>query len=283
MGPRFGAHMSAAGGPHHAVMRAQEVGCETMALFSASPRIWNRPLVDEGMVDEFRDALNKTDITPVIFHALYLANPATPDVHLRNRTVSALVREMTWCETLGIPRMVLHPGSHMGSGETEGIRRVAECLDTMIETSNSEDVIIDLETTAGSGYSLGGKIEHIRDIVAESRYPQRVGICLDTCHLFAAGYDFSSEYAYKDLMTTLHRIVGMDRIGVIHLNDSITPLGSHVDRHTHIGEGTIGLMGFEQLVNDSRLHHVPMILETPKDKNGDWDRRNLAILRSLVN
>ena len=278
----FGAHMSIAGGPHLALVRGQAAGCQAIAIFSASPRIWKRPVMNEDSVDLFYRTQRETGINIVVMHALYLANPATPDVTLQNKSIIALSQEIKFCMKLGIRDLVIHPGSHRGTSVRSGIFRAAMLLDECVETGGG-DVNIVLETTSGAQNTIGNKISQLRDIIAASRYPDKYGVCLDTCHLFAAGYDFGKSDEYKSLMTQIDLAVGISKIKVIHLNDSSGAFGSGTDRHTHIGQGQIHLNGFKLIVNDPNLLGIPMILETPKDASGQWDRMNLATLRSLIN
>ncbi|HPQ41713.1 MAG TPA: deoxyribonuclease IV [bacterium] len=278
----IGSHLSIAGGLVNAVHRARALPVTALALFTASPRIWKREPVDDVTASAFRQALRDSALMSVVAHALYLANPATPDSVQQRRTIKAVTAELVACHRLGIPWLVIHPGSHRGTGESEGIRRAADILDHCIETAGACTTGIALETTAGSGANLGGRFEHLRDIIAASRYPDRYGVCLDTCHIFAAGYDLRDAESWNTTRSALDTRVGLHRLRIIHVNDSRESLGSRKDRHAHIGKGQIGCNGFRQIVRDPVCRTVPLILETPKDPDGALDRMNIAVLKRLV-
>lgn len=251
-------------------------------MFTASPRIWKRNPGNPSADAAFRHAVQQASLVSVIAHALYLANPATPDPTPAEKSIQAVTSELIRCHGLGIPWLVIHPGSHRGTGESEGIRRAAENLDRCIENAGACATGIALETTAGSGANLGGRFEHLRDIIGASRYPDRYGICLDTCHIFAAGYDFRTTETWSVTRSEIERTVGLDRLKVLHVNDSREALGSKKDRHAHIGQGKIGLEGFKQIVRDPVCRTAPLILETPKDADGQLDRMNIAALKRLA-
>ncbi len=280
-GPRLGAHMSAAGGPARAVLRGRDVGCETIALFSASPRVWKRKEIPETEIHKFQEMRKETGIDPIIMHALYLANPASPDPDLLARSMDAIKRELIFCRTLNLAGTVMHPGSHLGTGESTGIKRIAESLDQIFKETGDTGSDVFLETTVGTKNSLGGRFEHLRDIIGTSCHPDRIQVCLDTCHVFAAGYDIRTVEGWESTLDEFDRIIGLNKLAAIHLNDSKTPLGSHRDRHEHIGDGEIGLESFRYLMQTPRLKHIPMVLETPKDAAGEWDRKNLGILKGF--
>jgi len=282
-GPRLGAHMSIAGGLSTALLRGQETGCDTIQIFTKNNNQWSAKALTEAEVRAYRELRQGTAIWPILAHDGYLINVASPDRRLFQKSLTALGGEVARAATLDIPTLIMHPGAHRGSGEAEGIRRVAEALDTVLAGSTASPVSICLETTAGQGSSLGYRFEHlaaIRDAVTQR---ERVGICLDTCHIFAAGYEIRGRKPYERTIRELDAVIGLAHLKCIHLNDSQRELGSRVDRHAHIGRGHIGLEGFRLFINDPRLRHIPMILETPKegDPVGN-DRRNLAVLRSLA-
>jgi deoxyribonuclease-4 len=283
-GPRLGAHMSIAGGVDRAPLRGREVGCEAIQIFTKSNRQWHaRPLPDRE-VETFRSNLSAAGIGPVLAHDCYLLNLAAPAAALWKRSVAAFGEELDRAERLGIPYLVTHPGSHVGAGEADGIARVAEALNFLLDARPSHRVRVLLETTAGQGTSLGYRFEQLAAIVGQVVAAERIGLCLDTCHLFAAGYDLRSVRGYRGMMRELESCLGIDRVAAMHLNDSRQGLGSRVDRHEHIGEGQIGLRPFGFFLNDPRFRTVPMILETPKgDDLVTADRRNLARLRALLN
>ncbi len=282
-GPRLGAHMSIAGGVAKALLRGQQTGCDTIQIFTKNNNQWRAKALTDQEVRTYHEHRGKTGIWPVVAHDGYLINLASPKRDLYRKSLEALRIEVGRAAALEIPCLIIHPGAHLGSGETEGIHRVVEALDTILEDAKASSVTICLETTAGQGSSLGHRFEHLAAIREGMKQRGRVGICMDTCHIFAAGYEIRGRAAYEQTMRQLDTVIGLDHIKCIHLNDSQRELGSRVDRHAHIGQGQIGLEGFRLLVNDPRLRHIPMILETPKGEGPvATDRRNLAVLRSLV-
>lgn len=280
---RLGAHESIAGGLDQAFVRAQKVGCEALQLFVKSNRQWKaKPLTDED-VERFRQRQAETNIAPVIAHASYLLNLAAPDEELWARSRDTLLLELERCERLGIPGLVLHPGSHMGAGEEIGLERVAQALGEIHAQTPGFRSRILLETMAGQGTNLGYRFEHLAWLLANTPQGERLGTCFDTCHVFAAGYELRTPEGYAETMQQFDEIVGLDTLGAVHLNDSQGDLGSRKDRHAHIGQGCLGLEAFRLVVNDPRLQHLPGLLETPKGKDLREDRENLERLRSLRN
>ncbi len=280
----FGSHMSIAGGCDRAVRSAQAVGFETVQLFTKNNNQWNaRPIEDEH-VKEFRAALTETGVTVPVAHTSYLINLASPDDALWEKSIEALAVEAERCELLGIEDLVVHPGAHMGAGEKKGVIRIAKAIDRVHRRTKGLSVKIDLETTAGQGTNLGYRFEHLRDILDRVRQSERLGVCVDTCHIFAAGYSLETRAEYDETIDQLDRCVGLHRVRAWHLNDSCRECGSRVDRHAGIGAGRMGLEPFRHLVNDLRFRELPMILETPKgvDQGEDLDARNLKTLRRLV-
>jgi len=278
---RLGAHESIAGGLHRAIDRAQSVGCDAVQIFVKSNRAWAvKPLAEED-VARFRAKAEATDIHPVVGHASYLLNLATPDDALWARSRDTLIVELERCETLGMPYLVLHPGSHVGAGEEPGLARVAQALGEVHTATPGFHAQILLETTAGQGTNLGYRFEHLAWLMKHAPEGERLGVCFDTCHSFAAGYELRTEAGYAATMAAFDRIVGLDRLKALHLNDCKGELGSRRDRHEHIGQGCIGLEGFRHLVNDPRLTGLPGLLETPKSDDLHEDRENLAVLRGL--
>jgi deoxyribonuclease-4 len=275
--------MSIAGGLDKALLRGREVGCDTIQLFTKSNRQWRaRPLTDRE-VESYRTNLTATGIGPVVAHDCYLINLAAPSATVWKRSVASFRDEMERAERLGIPYLVTHPGAHLGAGEAAGIARVAEAINTLHAALPHLALRVLLETTAGQGTSLGRRFEEIAAILQQVERPERLGVCLDTCHLFAAGYELRTFEGYAKTMQELDACVGIARVKAVHLNDSKSGLGGRVDRHAHIGEGKLGTAAFRLLLNDPRFQRVPMILETPKDGDGGVaDRRNLARLRRLV-
>jgi deoxyribonuclease-4 len=278
----IGAHMSVAGGVHTAFARAEAVGCTALQIFVKNASQWTaKPLEDEH-VRLFGEERKRTGIDRVIAHDSYLINLGSPDGELWEKSVAALVDELERCEALTLDGLVAHPGSHVGTGGDAGLARIAEGLDEVFRRTRGGRCPVLLETTAGQGTNLGHRFEHlarIRGLVAE---PERVGWCLDTCHVFAAGYDLRSAAAVAETLDRFDETCGIGRLGAIHLNDSLKPFASRRDRHAHIGEGEIGRDGFAALLRDPRLADVPMVLETPKGEGLEEDARNLEILRALA-
>ena len=275
--------MSIAGGVDKAPLRGRQTGCDAIQIFTKSNRQWRaRPLGDDE-VAAFRANLKAAGIGPVVAHDCYLLNLAAPVAAVWKRSVAAFRDELERAERLGIPYLVTHPGSHLSASETDGMARVAEALNVLHAALPRHRVRILLETTAGQGTSLGHRFEQLAAILEQVESADRVGLCLDTCHLFAAGYDIRSLAGYRETMRALLMCGGHVRVKAIHLNDSRQGLGSRVDRHAHIGEGCLGAAAFRLFLNDSRFRAVPMILETPKDEDFvAADRRNLARLRRLL-
>jgi deoxyribonuclease-4 len=282
--PRFGAHMSIAGGCEHAVTAAHAVGFETVQLFTKSNAQWKAPELRPEHTAAFRQALASTGIGTPVAHTSYLINLASPDSVLWERSIDALTVEIERCAALGIRDLVMHPGSHLGEGEAAGIARIVEAIDEVAKRTAGLDVRIDLETTAGQGTNLGHRFEHLRSILETAARPERLGICVDTCHIFAAGYPLETKAQYKQTTHELLACVTLEKIRVWHFNDSKRELGSRVDRHAAIGGGHMGLEPFRHIVNDRRFRHIPMILETPKgEEDGEeLDARNLRVLRELL-
>lgn len=283
--PRFGAHLSVAGGLHLAFDAAGQARCDALQIFVKNQRQWNAPPLSPEAVRAFREHPEAARITPVIAHASYLLNLASADRGGRAKSLAALTDELQRCEALGLAGLVLHPGSAGDSDMSSAIRRIAAALNDVLADVPDGRCAILLETTAGQGSAVGWRFEHLADILAGVEAENRVGVCLDTCHLFAAGYDFRSAGDYASMIAELDRQVGIRRVRCIHVNDSVKPLASRVDRHAHIGEGEIGLAGFRHFVNDPRWAGLPMILETPKgedDQGRDYDVVNLSRLRRLI-
>jgi deoxyribonuclease-4 len=276
--------MSIAGGLDKAPLRGKQVGCDTIQVFTKSNRQWRAKRISDQEIEAFKANLAATGIGPVVAHDCYLVNLAAPRRAVWKKSVAAFRVELERAERLGIPYLVTHPGSHAGAGEAEGLRRVTEALNALLAALPGAGVRILLETTAGQGSSLGHRFEELAAILAGVEQADRVGVCLDTCHVFAAGYDIRTPDGYRKTIEDLDACLGLRRLQAIHLNDSKGGLGSRVDRHEHIGEGRLGLAPFRRLLNDPALRGVPMILETPKDDDFvAADRRNLARLRRLLN
>lgn len=278
----FGAHMSIAGGVDQAILRAEEFDMTACQLFTKNERQWlGRPL-DPAVIQRFHAERARTGIETYVVHASYLINLASPNEDLRARSMGAFADELLRCDLLGIPSLVVHPGAHTGSGVDEGIRQVAESLNRVHQKLPDVKTRTLLETTAGQGTTLGRTFEELARMIDQVEARDRVAVCLDTCHVFAAGYDIRDREKYGEIMTHFDQVLGLNRLQALHLNDSKFPLGSNKDRHEAIGDGEIGLDGFRWFVNDERLCGLPGILETEKGTDGEEDRRNLATLRSLV-
>ena len=282
--PLLGAHQSIAGGLHLAVDRIDQVGGEALQIFTANQRQWRVPPLTEKSVALFLEQARARSSMPVASHASYLINLAASQEEKARQAVAAFVEELRRCQRLGIRFVVIHPGSHGGSGVEAGLAMVARHLDQALAEARVPDTVLKvlLETTAGQGTSLGSTFAELGWLLQQSRYPGHLGICVDTCHVFAAGYDLTTASAYTQTLQQLEQDVGCQQICWFHLNDSQKGCGSKVDRHEHIGQGAIGLEGFRLLVNDSRFAKHPMTLETPKGENLHEDAINLQRLRSLM-
>jgi deoxyribonuclease-4 len=282
--PLFGAHMSIAGGCHNALLAARDHGCSCVQLFTKNANQWNARDLTDDEVRLFRRTLRQTKLRYPTAHDSYLINLASPNEELYRRSLEAFVVEMQRAEQLGLRYLVTHPGAFMDTDEDTGLARVAGALDEVHRRCAGFRVRILLETTAGQGTTLGHRFEHLARILSLAAEPERLGVCFDTCHVFAAGYPLAPERDYRETMRTFDRLIGLKRLCVFHVNDSLKPQGSRVDRHAHIGKGCLGLEPFRLLVNDRRFHNRPMLLETPKEgPNGeDLDADNLAALRGLM-
>ena len=277
--------MSVAGGLQNAFYAGKKVGCDCLQIFVKNQRQWSAKPLTEEQIAAYKQAERETQLHPVVAHASYLINLASPESVNRKKSCRALIDELKRCEALGVSGLVLHPGAHMGDGVDTGINRIIKSLDEVHDSTKGFTTNVLLETTAGQGSSIGHEIGHLGRIIDGIKASERLMVCLDTCHLFAAGHDLRDANAYTRMVDELDEIVGLDRIRCIHTNDSKNDCGSRVDRHEHITKGSIGKNGFINLVNDPRLAAVPKILETPKgkDENGvDLDKANLERLRELI-
>ncbi|MFH0786524.1 MAG: deoxyribonuclease IV [Pseudomonadota bacterium] len=279
----IGAHMSIAGGIEKALERIQAVGGECLQVFVKPNVQWRTGELSLEEVIRFKAEQERTGFPPVVAHASYLLNLASPDRDLRKKSILTLALELVRSARLGIEYLILHPGSHREAGEKKGIERVAKGIDRAFDQADGLKTNLLLETTAGAGTQLGCRLEQLRDIMALSRNPKKLGICLDTSHVFAAGYNIADVRGYRDFFTSFQTLIGLKRLKCVHANDSKTPLGSKVDRHEQIGRGYLGVNTFQRLLNDSHLAGIPFILETPKGKKGekDWDKINIQLLKKL--
>jgi len=279
---KLGAHMSIAGGVSEALLRGQELNCHTIQIFTKNNNQWQAKPISKDEADLFALRLKETKIFPVISHDCYLINLASVNQDTEQKSIAAFTDEILRADLLNIPYLVMHPGSHLQAGEKAGINRIAKNLNTIFKQINKTKTMILLETTAGQGTNLGYKFEQLAEIISLIKDKEKIGICLDTCHIFAAGYDIRDKKNYQKTFSEFDKIIGLDKLKVIHLNDSKKDLGCKVDRHEHIGKGFIGLNGFRLLLNDERLKDIPMVLETPKSPDGNADLENLDVLRKLI-
>jgi deoxyribonuclease-4 len=276
--------MSIAGGYHRAVEQAQRHGCDCVQLFTKNNNQWRAKIISNEEAVQFTSSLAELKIAHPLSHASYLINLASPDELLRKKSVEGMLVELARAEQLGIPYVVVHPGASMSACEEEGIARAAASINEIHRLAPKGKAQVLIELTAGQGTCLGWRLEHLAAIIQQVKRSDRVGVCVDTCHAFAAGYDLRDRKAYLALWRKFDELLGLARLKAIHLNDSQRELGSRIDRHEHIGRGQIGAEGFRNILRDKRLRGVPMYLETPKgEHNGEaWDVINLRTLRELA-
>ncbi|HSM50421.1 MAG TPA: deoxyribonuclease IV [Thermoanaerobaculia bacterium] len=280
--PPLGAHVSAAGGAAAAIARGVALGCTALQIFVKSPSQWRARPLAEADARAFREARAASPIGPVVAHAAYLINLAAAPGETLDRSRAALADELARGAALGLDALVLHPGAHLGAGVEAGLARVAASLDAVLAGVPEEAPRLLLEVTAGQGSVLGARLEELERIVALAACGERLGVCLDTCHLLAAGYPIDEEAGREALLAEVDRRLGLERLGAIHLNDSAGPRGARRDRHANIGEGRVGTDAFRSLLLDPRLRRVPMLLETPLGDDGQGHARDLATLRHLA-
>jgi deoxyribonuclease-4 len=281
--PLFGAHMSISGGLSLAFERLAEVGGAALQIFTANQRQWQPKLPEAQEIGTFRARRAAAGTMPVAAHDSYLINLASPKPEVAEKSRTAFAEELRRCAALGVEYVVMHPGSHLGEGSAAGLRSFTDNLDQAIDRSGTRgEVMVLLETTAGQGTSLGADFSELAAIIKGSAFAVRLGVCLDTCHVFAAGYELRTPAGYRQTMAEFERVIGLERLKMFHLNDSKKELGSRVDRHELLGQGQIGLAGFRLLINDPRFVDHPMILETPKSEDMHEDKESLQLLRSLL-
>lgn len=276
----LGAHVSVAGGLDKAFARAIESGCTALQIFTKNANRWQVKPISDTEASAFRRAWQASGIGPVMAHDAYLINLASPKSDVWEKSKSALRDELCRCAQLGVTALVMHPGAHLGTGIEAGLERIRTALREILQDT-PQQVRLLLENTAGQGSYLGGDFAHLAALL-ESFDEQRFGVCFDTCHAHTAGYDLSSDDGYAQTMAAFDRLVGLERIKAFHLNDCLKACGSKVDRHTHIGQGTIGRAGFTCLMQDRRFVEIPMVIETPKGEQDEMDRINLNLLRNLA-
>jgi len=274
--PLLRAHMSIAGGLEKALLRGDWLGCATIQIFTTSPNRWEERTLEKSEISRFSETRKRTAIDPVISHAGYLINLASPDREIYLKSLNAMVHEIHRCEQLGVDLLVLHPGHHRGAGGEWGIARVVEALNTIHAETTGALVKIALETTAGQGTCLGSSFEEIARIMERVKENSRLAFCLDTCHVFVAGYSLRTREGYHDLFRRIDSTIGKENLMVIHLNDSKREMGTRVDRHENIGAGVIGEGLFRLIMRDASLAGIPKIIETPADLE------NLRLLKSFV-
>jgi deoxyribonuclease-4 len=277
----IGAHMSIAGGLYHALERGHELGCGAVQIFLKNQRQWAAKPLTSDEVRMFSAVRRTTAIRHVFAHSSYLINLGNPNTALWAQAVAAFADELERAEALGLSCVVIHPGSHMGAGLEAGLGRVTAALDESLARTAGYRVKIALENTAGAGNSIGRTFGELATLIERAARPERIGVCVDTCHLFAAGYNLRTETGYRRAMAECEATVGRPRLLAFHLNDAKAPLGSGLDRHENIGRGLLGLAPFRLLLNDRRFAGVPKVLETPKEPEPAADLRNLATLRRL--
>ena len=281
--PLLGAHFSIARGLHQAFYTARDYDCTAIQVFTKNASTWKEREVSDEEVERFERARAETGIGHVASHTSYLINLASPDKDKHRSSCQALEKELLRSSALGIGNVVLHPGAHMGSGVEKGIRRISQGIRRVMHSSDRITSRLLLETTAGQGSSIGHTFDQLAAILQKAGNISRLGICLDTSHVFAAGYDIRTSRAYRKTVAEFDRIIGLEQLFLIHLNDSKKDLGTRVDRHENIGHGFIGIKAFDCIMNDRRLAQVPKIIETPKmEGKKNWDRTNLRRLRKLI-
>lgn len=276
----IGAHMPVNGGLHTAITGGEEIGCTAVQLFTANPKVWSSPPLEDAAVATFRETLAASSVRFLCAHDSYLVNLAAPNPRVLGPSLKAFAQELTRADQLGIPWVVTHMGAHLNTGEDEGLERLVTSVRRLLDESADKSSGIALETTAGQGTGLGYTFEQLARVLDGVGPSERLGVCVDTCHIFAAGYDIRSEDGYEAAVGRIESLIGLERVKVIHCNDAKKPVGSRVDRHAHLGQGEIGIEAFERLADDARLAHVPLIVETPEAET--MHRENVALLQSLI-
>ncbi len=276
----IGAHVPVTGGLCNAPQNGVAVGAEAIQIFTRNQMQWRCRPLEDAECGAFREALSRSGVRVALSHGSYLVNLASPVEDFLTRSRESFLAEMGRCHALGIPYLVFHPGAHMGRGETAGLAALSASLDWLLERTEGLAVTPLLEVTAGQGSSLGHRFEHLAEVFNRVRAPERLGVCLDTCHLYAAGYDIATPEGYERTLRAFHRIVGLPKLKAVHLNDSKKGLGSRVDRHARAGEGVLGLESFRRIVNDRRFRGIPLVVETPGPL-AEW-KKEIGRIRGLV-
>ena len=278
----LGAHTSTSGGVSKAIERAEKLGFTAIQIFTKNNNRWFSKPLEENEISKFKTLLKQSNIKYVVSHDSYLINLCAVKPDLLKKSREAFIDELTRCELLEIPYLNFHPGSHTGRGEEEGLKVIAESINIVHEKTKNFNVSSMLELTAGQGTTLGYRFEHIAKIIEMVDEKERMSACIDTAHIFAAGYDIRTKDSYEKTMSEFDKIIGLEKLKCFHINDSKKELGSRVDRHEHVGKGFIGKEGFTNIMNDKKIESVPKILETPKGKEQLEDLENLKVLRSLI-
>jgi len=278
----LGAHTSISGGVDTAIDRAIKIKCNTIQIFTKNSNQWRAVPLFEETIRNYKNKLKLTKIAPVIAHDSYLINLCAKDKDLLTKSRDGFIDELKRCELLGISCLNFHPGAHLGQGEKDGIKIIAESINIAHDKTPNFKVKSMIETTAGQGTNIGYRFEQICEIIDRVEDKKRLAVCIDTCHIFAGGYDIRTEKSYEKTLNEFQKIIGLEFLKAFHLNDSKKELGSRVDRHEHIGKGFIGLNGFRFLMNDKRFENIPKILETPKGTDMLEDVMNMRVLRKLV-
>ena len=281
--PLLGAHMSIEGGVFNAPLRGKKIGCDVIQIFTKNNNRWESKKITDKEITAFKENLERTGIKAVASHDAYLINLASPNKDVYKKSLIAFYDEMQRAEALGLPYLVFHPGAHLGEGEDMGVKQIADSINLLLSKKPKINLILLLETTAGQGTNIGWRFEQLAKIINLIEQKEKIGVCIDTCHIFAAGYDITTEKGYTKTFEEFDKIIGLKRLRLFHINDSKKGLASRVDRHEHIGKGMLGLSAFRMLMNDKRFKDIPMILETPKGKEMEEDKINLSTLRSLIN
>lgn len=278
-----GSHISSAGQLHLAFQRGELIDCSVMQIFIKSSRTWNASDLDEKEIELFKSASKKSSIKTVVVHAGYLINIASPKTDVAKKSVSSLISELKRCEELEIPYLVLHPGSHLKSGIESGIEQIISNLETALGSIPGKTMIL-IENMAGQGTNLGYEFEQLKQIFdgCKSEFKKRLGVCFDTCHAFAAGYDISTPESYKKTISLLDKVIGLEHVKAIHLNDSYGAIGSKIDRHAPLGQGKIPIETFGWIMNDKKLWDIPKILETPSDSDMKLWAKEIKLLRNMI-
>lgn len=276
----LGAHVSTSGGIHNSIKNGDDLQCDAIQIFLANPNRWESKPVTTEVVEAFQNAWSESLIRDVIVHDIHLSNLASPKKDVLRKSREQFKNMMELSHKVGIHYIVTHLGAHLGKGEEFGLKKLTESFDLLFETTDAPEVIILLETTAGQGTNLGYTFEHLRDVIGMTNYPERFGVCLDTCHVFAAGYDIRTEADCDLTFEIFDEVIGLESLKAFHINDAKSEYQSRVDRHEHIGEGNIGTTAFAYILNDSRFSDTPLIIETPKMHT--MHGKNLKTLRKLV-